>query len=527
MMHSTFRAAVPARPGATVGSRMADVKEILCPVCHKPNPLRERTRFCQHCGKDVILNNERASPGDPLRYYITRIIKSGGQGAVYAGIDQHFKLYAIKEMLDRFTDERERREALARFNEEAQLLQGLSHPRIPRVYSHFTDGGRHYLTMDFVQGEDLETQVSRYGALPEERVLQWADQVSDVLQYLHMQGLIYRDMKPSNIMIEPDGGVKLIDFGIAKNFTPTERGTQIGTPGYAPPEQYQGFATPASDIYALAATLHHLLTGRDPTEQPPFSFPPARNLNPAISLRTSNALDKALKMRPEERYATVSELRAFLRPLAAETPAQVRVSPQRASVPAAQTASAPVPQAAPQAAKQAAKEAARRAAVAPPRPAGSARQSAMSRRTALQRIAAQIRRFLRRLFVTVLVLVTLLLAAVAGLYIWQPDFARSDLPPLPAPIEQLLPRSESAPVLSNQPFSADLEILVPAGSDLDLLRERFLAAYEEAARAQFGDAVIINWNAPPRYVGVEPVMVGAENGQERWQVTMDGLISAP
>lgn len=523
MMHSTFRAAAPARPGATIGSRMADVKEILCPICHKPNPFRERTRFCQHCGTDVILNNERESPGDSLRYYITRIIKRGGQGAVYAGIDQHFKLYAIKEMLDRFTDERERQEALDRFNEEAQLLQGLSHPRIPRVYSHFTDGGRHYLTMDFVQGEDLEMLVSRQGSLPEAQVLKWADQVSDVLHYLHRQGLIYRDMKPSNIMIEPDGGVKLVDFGIAKNFTPTERGTQIGTPGYAPPEQYQGFATPASDIYALAATLHHLLTGRDPTEKPPFSFPPARDVNPAVSVRTSSALEKALKMRPEDRFATVAEFRASLRPLAAATPVQVRVSPQRASVPAAQTAPAPVPQAAPQAAKQAAKEAARRAAVPPRQPSPLVRP-AMSRRSALSTIAAQIQRFFVRLFVTVLVLATLLLAAVAGLYIWQPDLLR---PYLPAPVEQLLPQADPAPALNTVRFSAELEIMVPAGADSAALREQFIDAYEQAARAQFGDVVIINRNAPPRYLGAEPVMVGAENGQERWRVTMEGFISAP
>jgi len=505
---------------------MADVKEILCPICHKPNPLRERTRFCQHCGKDVILNNERESPHDPLRYYVIRIIKSGGQGAVYAGIDQYFKLYAIKEMLDRFTDERERREALNRFNEEAQILQGLSHSRIPRVYSHFTDAGRHYLTMDFVQGEDLETVASRQGALPEEQVLEWADQVNDVLHYLHRQGLIYRDMKPSNIMIEPNGGLKLIDFGIAKNFTPTERGTQIGTPGYAPPEQYQGFATPASDIYALAATLHHLLTGRDPTEQPPFSFPPARNVNPAVSVRTSNALEKALKMRPEDRYATVAEFRASLRPLAVEPPVQVRVSPQRVSVPAAQAAPAPVPQAAPQAAKQAAKEAARRAPATPSRPAAPAARPTMPRRSALRIIGDRIRRFFMRLFITMLVLSMLLLAAVVGLYLWQPDVVR---PYLPAPIEQLLPpAAPAAPLpLRTQSFSVELEILVPAGTDSVVLRERFLEAYEQAADAQFGDAVIINRNAPPRYVGAEPVMLGAENGRERWRVTMDGFISAP
>ena len=261
---------------APVWSPMAEVTSILCPSCHKANV--RRAKFCAYCRADMVLNND--APSDERRYVITRVIKAGGQGAVYEGIDEDGKVYAIKEMLDKFTDPKEQAEAVERFNDEANLLQGLAHPRIPRVYSHFTDTHaafnrppdekRHYLTMDFVRGEDLEQIAEREGQLDEQRVLAWADQICDVLGYLHDKGLIYRDMKPSNVMIERDGGgVKLVDFGIAKLFKPTERGTQIGTPGYAPPEQYQGLATPASDIYALGATLHHLLTGRDPTEQMP------------------------------------------------------------------------------------------------------------------------------------------------------------------------------------------------------------------------------------------------------------------
>lgn len=236
------------------------MQEILCPSCYQPNA--RKAYICAYCRHDLTLNNDQ--PSDHLRYWLTRVIKSGGQGAVYEGIDQHGKTYAIKEMLDRFDDPRERNEAVMRFNSEAELLQQLTHPRIPRVYSHFTDEGRHYLTMDFVHGTDLDTLLERNPqGFPEAQVLEWAMQISDVLGYLHDKGLIYRDVKPSNIMVEQDGGIKLVDFGIAKVFTPTQRGTQIGTPGYAPPEQYQGLATPQSDIYALAATLHHLLTGRD------------------------------------------------------------------------------------------------------------------------------------------------------------------------------------------------------------------------------------------------------------------------
>ncbi|GIV89666.1 MAG: hypothetical protein KatS3mg055_2184 [Chloroflexus sp.] len=330
---------------ATNQSLGAEVTSILCPICLKPN-LR-RARFCQHCGHDVVLNNDQ--PSDHRRYVITRIIKRGGQGAVYEGIDQNGNIYAIKEMLDRFTDPKERAEAVERFNAEAELLQQLRHPRIPRVYSHFTDEGRHYLTMDFIRGEDLEQIVEREGRIDEQRVLRWADELCDVLGYLHSKGLIYRDMKPSNVMIEPSGDLKLIDFGIAKLFKPTERGTQIGTPGYAPPEQYQGLATPQSDIYALAATLHHLLTGRDPTQEMPFSFPPVRSLVPTISERTSAALEKALQKVPADRYATMDEFRAALIPRAQlqPQPVQVRVAPSasaKAPVPARPAAPVPPPQ---------------------------------------------------------------------------------------------------------------------------------------------------------------------------------------
>jgi serine/threonine-protein kinase len=265
---------------------MAEVQQILCPICHKPN-LR-RANFCAYCGQDVVLNND-----GPLRFKITEIIKEGGQGAVYRAVavdkdgqPQGRPIYAIKEMLDRFTNPKEHDEALDRFEHEANLLKRLRHERIPRIYADFKDEGRQYLAMDFVEGQDLEEVIKRNRTIPEDQALKWADEICDVLEYLHSQKpepIIFRDMKPSNVMIEPDGNVKLIDFGIAKVFQQAQRGTQIGTPGYAPPEQYQGLATPSSDIYALAATLHHALTGRDPRDEPPFSFPPVYGLKPTIS----------------------------------------------------------------------------------------------------------------------------------------------------------------------------------------------------------------------------------------------------
>ncbi|HMP40480.1 MAG TPA: serine/threonine-protein kinase [Roseiflexaceae bacterium] len=301
---------------------MATVTQILCPKCHKAN-LR-RARFCQHCGHDVILNN--AGP----RYYITRVIKEGGQGAVFEAIDDNEQVYAVKQMLDRFTDSRERAEAVDRFEAEARILQRLTHPRIPRVYVSYQDEGFHYLVMDFVRGEDLEDIIQRERLIAEAQVLTWAEQICDVLEYLHSRdpAIIFRDMKPSNVMIEPNGSVKLIDFGIAKTFNPTRHGgTQIGTPGYAPPEQYQGMATPRSDVYSLGATLHHMLTGRDPRDEPPFTFPPVYALRPNVSRRTSDTVQRALQMKPEDRFASIGELRTTLIPPRPQ-PAQVRVMPQ-------------------------------------------------------------------------------------------------------------------------------------------------------------------------------------------------------
>ncbi len=492
---------------------MAEVTEILCPICHKPN-LR-RARFCQHCGHDVVLNNDQ--PTDHRRYVITRIIKRGGQGAVYEGIDQDGNVYAIKEMLDRFADPNERAEAVARFNAEAELLQQLRHPRIPRVYSHFTDEGRHYLTMDFIRGEDLEQIIEREGRIDERRVLRWADEICDVLGYLHGKGLIYRDMKPSNVMIEPSGDVKLIDFGIAKVFKPTERGTQIGTPGYAPPEQYQGLATPQSDIYALAATLHHLLTGRDPTKEMPFSFPPARALVPEISERTSAALEKALQKVAKDRFATMEEFRAALIPRAQPQPAQVRVAPPAAApVPARPAAPVPTPAtrpvapSAPPPTRPAPPPSTRPAPPPPAIPSMPVASPQPARRPIGQMIAA--------LFLLGLIALTLLSAYVVAT---RPAWAD----PFIAPI--LDGGSQPAPLTGQlQTIEYDLEVTVPAGSDEQAVREAFRQAYREQVQREYGANAQINPSIPISYVG-QPVQVGEANGQVTYRARLTGRVWVP
>lgn len=504
---------------------MAEVTEILCPICHKPN-LR-RAKFCQHCGHDVILNNDR--PTDHRRYVITRIVKRGGQGAVYEGIDQDGQVYAIKEMLDRFADPNERAEAVERFNAEAELLQRLRHPRIPRVYSHFTDEGRHYLTMDFIRGEDLEQILEREGRIDEQRVLRWADEICDVLGYLHGKGFIYRDMKPSNVMIEPSGDVKLIDFGIAKLFKPTERGTQIGTPGYAPPEQYQGLATPQSDVYALAATLHHLLTGRDPTQEMPFSFPPVRTLVPTISERTSAALERALQKVPADRFATMDEFRAALIPARQPQPVQVQVSrpasPRAPAVPAAARPAGQTPSAAP---------------VSPPRPrppifadpsvpiqGSGAASSAGTRRSTPPAPVSPVQpppspatssrsRLGRQIVLSFILLALIALTLFSGyVIVTRPAWAE--------PVIELILGNPGSLSGELQTIEYELEATVPVGtSDRELL-EVFRTMYQERVQRELGNQAQINPNVPISYVGT-PTEIARDGDRITYRARLTGTV---
>ncbi len=313
-------------------------QRILCPICRASN--RADARFCQQCGNDVLLDNI---------YRITRVIKEGGMGVVYQAVDEDGEVYAVKEMHDRFTNDEDREEGIQRFVDEAKLLRALrGHPNIPKVYRSFIDEGRYYLSMEFIFGEDLEDILKRQKRFAEPQVLQWADQLCDVLEFMHANGLIYRDMKPSNVMITRNGDVKVVDFGIAKLLQPGQRGTMVGTPGYAPPEQYQGITTPQSDVYALGATLHHLLTGRDPRDEPPFTFPPARAIRPDISPQTSQALEKALQMEMVDRFQSVGQLRAAL-----PIPTEERRGAQAFSLPPASGSTRRVDAAPPPAARRA------------------------------------------------------------------------------------------------------------------------------------------------------------------------------
>ncbi len=241
-------------------------------------------------------------------------------GAVYLARDLKRQTNcAIKEMSLSMVPVEERAQAVQNFKTEAKLLAGLNHPNLPTFSGFFTEGPRHFLVMEYVEGMTLDAFLeNNHGPFPERRVLAWAKQLCDVLVYLHSQQppIIFRDMKPGNVMVMRNGRVKLIDFGIARFFrhSSSQDTQQLGTPGFAPPEQYGKAQTDErSDIYSLAMTLFQLLTNT--LSEKGFGLQDIRSINPDISLRVARTLEKATSLKPEDRFQTVE---AFLRALLGE-----------------------------------------------------------------------------------------------------------------------------------------------------------------------------------------------------------------
>jgi serine/threonine protein kinase len=203
------------------------------------------------------------------------------------------------------------------FKQEAAILAALDHPNLPRITDFFVDSNKEYLVMDFIEGSTLEDLIKNSDKpLDPEFCLEMTAQLIDVLEYLHRQDppVIFRDLKPANIMLTPDNRVKLIDFGIARIFASGKpKDTVImGTPGYASPEQYgTSQSTVRSDIYGLGATLYYALTKSDPADNP-FRFEEVSGLNPNVPQRLSNAVLKCVQMNPEDRFSGVGELRDYL-----------------------------------------------------------------------------------------------------------------------------------------------------------------------------------------------------------------------
>ena len=244
------------------------------------------------------------------KYEILKEIGHGGMSVVYLAMDKHLnKQWAVKEIRKKGNgknDEIVVNSLLA----EANMMKRLDHPSLPRIVDIIDNGVTIYVIMDYIEGESLDKILNEYGAQPEDMVIGWAKQICDALGYLHSQKppIIYRDMKPANVMLKPEGNIKIIDFGIAREYKEQSLSdtTVLGTKGYAPPEQYSGQTDARSDIFALGMTMHHLLTGVDPRNGEAYA--PVRQWNPELSEGIEAIIDKCVEPASENRYQSCADL---------------------------------------------------------------------------------------------------------------------------------------------------------------------------------------------------------------------------
>jgi len=310
-----------------------------CTTCGAANQAQDA--FCFACGKP--LQTAVPPPQYPVtgsasgtltglltpnhllkqRYLILSQLGKGGFGAVYKAEDAQLgnRLLAVKEMSQSGLSPQEIIEATENFKREALLLAGLTHPNLPSIYDHFSEAGRWYLVMDFIEGETLEERLNKEpeGRLSVEETQRIGIQLCTVLGYLHgrQPPIIFRDLKPANIMMTADGHLYLIDFGIARHFKPGQAKDTIafGSPGYAAPEQYGKAQTTArSDIYSLGANLHQLLTGIDPS-QTPFQFAPlqrqGRPTPPGLESLIMQMLEMNESKRPDSMITIKQQLQSI------------------------------------------------------------------------------------------------------------------------------------------------------------------------------------------------------------------------
>jgi WD40 repeat protein/tRNA A-37 threonylcarbamoyl transferase component Bud32 len=306
-----------------------------CARCGTDNPAQ--AAFCFACGEPLHAtasgptSNPSTGPLAPHhllkeRYRILEQIGKGGFGAVYKAADTLFgyRPVAVKEMVQSHLSPQEMAEAIEAFKREAYLLACLQHPNIPAIHDYFGDAGRWYLVMDFIEGETLEDylQKARGGYLPVEQVLDIGLQLCTVLDYLHTRQppIIFRDLKPANILRTSSGRIYVIDFGIARHFKPGQTRDTIafGSPGYAPPEQYGKTQTgPRADLYALGATLHQLLTGDDPALAP-FRFAPLQLRSQTTPIGLDALISRMLEIDEQRRPASAQVVRLELQGFVAQ-----------------------------------------------------------------------------------------------------------------------------------------------------------------------------------------------------------------
>ena len=246
------------------------------------------------------------------KYRILSKVGQGGMSVVYLAINEKAnKNWAVKEVRkDGIKDFEIVKQGLVA---ETDILKKLKHPNLPSIVDVIDSDDSFIIIMDYIEGNSLNKALEEYGAQPQEYVIDWAKQLTDVLGYLHTRNpaIIYRDMKPSNVMLKPDGNVTLIDFGTAREFKEKNLADTVclGTIGYAAPEQFGGMGqTDArTDIYCLGATLYHLVTGMNPCE-PPYEIKPIRQINPALSEGLERIILKCTQRDPNDRYQSAAEL---------------------------------------------------------------------------------------------------------------------------------------------------------------------------------------------------------------------------
>jgi serine/threonine-protein kinase len=261
------------------------------------------------------------------RYSVIRLLGTGGMGAVYFARDPVLnRNVAIKQLqADPITGQLTAERIQAQFQREAQILASLHHPNLPRVTDYFTEDNRHYLVMDYIEGQTLQELVQgNPRGLAEGEVLDLADQLLSALEYIHAHHLIHRDIKPANIRRTSEGHIFLVDFGLAKPHDPNNPRTTamihgLGTPEYSPPEQYDpaSHTDERSDLYSLGATLYHLLTGQAPVSvtrrtSDPEAFRAPRATNARISTDVERVILRAMELERAKRYVSANDMRAAL-----------------------------------------------------------------------------------------------------------------------------------------------------------------------------------------------------------------------
>ena len=247
------------------------------------------------------------------KYEILKLIGQGGMSKVYLAMDKRLnKQWAIKEIEKRAKDKNNEvviQSAIA----EANLIKQLDHPAIVRIVDIIDNGNVIYIIEDYIEGETLSSILENNGAQPQELVIEWAMQICEALEYLHTRKppIIYRDMKPANVMLKPDGNIKVIDFGIAREYKDQSLAdtVSLGTKGYAAPEQFggKGQTDARTDVYCLGVTLYHLVTGQNPCE-PPYEIYPIRHWNPQLSAGLEAIIQKCTQLNPADRYQSCAEL---------------------------------------------------------------------------------------------------------------------------------------------------------------------------------------------------------------------------